>query len=66
MQNDNHYQVLFCDRTIKIVYSVADARKLVKSNEYAAKVVSITRFYLDKNSKQKILPSSNGWKNIGR
>jgi hypothetical protein len=53
MQNDNHYQVLFCDRTIKIVYSVADARKLVKSNECAAKVVSITRFYLDKNSKQK-------------
>ena len=56
MQNDNHYQVLFCDRTIKIVYSVADARKLVKSNEYAAKVVSITRFYLDKNSNQKSNP----------
>jgi hypothetical protein len=53
MQNDNHYQVLFCDRTIKIVYSVADARRLAKSNEYAAKVVSITKFYLDKSSKQK-------------
>jgi hypothetical protein len=53
MQNHNHYQVLFCDSTYKIVYSVADARKLAKSNGYAAKVVSITRFYLDKNSKQK-------------
>lgn len=53
MNNDNYYQVLFCDRTIKIVYSVADAIKLVKSNEYPAKVVSITRFYLDKNSNQK-------------
>jgi negative regulator of replication initiation len=56
MNNDNHYQVLFCDRTIKIVYSVADARKLVKSNEYATKVKSITRFYLDKNSNQKSNP----------
>jgi len=53
MQNDNHYIVIFDNGYYKKVYSVSDARKLVKSNEYTAKVVSITRFYLDKNSKQK-------------
>jgi hypothetical protein len=53
---DNHYMVFFDNGHFERVYSVSDARKLVKSNEYAAKVKSITRFYLDKNSNQKSNP----------
>jgi hypothetical protein len=53
---DNHYIVIFDNGYFERVYSVSDARKLVKSNEYATKVKSITRFYLDKNSNQKSNP----------
>ena len=48
-----NYQINFDNGNFKILYSLADARKQVKINEYNAKVVTITKFWLDKNSKQK-------------
>jgi hypothetical protein len=53
MKNNRTYEVTFDNSNTTKYYTLFDARKAIKKNEYNAKVVSIVSSYLDRNSNEK-------------